>query len=124
MYDRDIVHGGFFDTFEYYYIVKKVFKNCNVKWRCITSYSKDNVLAVLREKYYDIEDSFDDIEVIPHRYGVLYRNPLKMDVIVCPTNSAMYWFLEGGSIQLAKSYIGMADWPDINPKQNRYYPNH
>ncbi len=26
-YDQDIVNGGFFDNFEYYYLTKKMFKD-------------------------------------------------------------------------------------------------
>jgi len=51
MYDKCIVHGGFFDNFEFYYIIKKVFKDCDVKWRCITNHSREDVLAVLQVKY-------------------------------------------------------------------------
>lgn len=125
MYDEDIVHGGFFDNFEYYYLTKQVFKDCEVKWRCITSHSKDEVIALLEDKYQDIEpEVYRDIEVIKHKAKVLYRDPLMIDVLICPTNSAMYWFLKHGNIQAAKYYIGLADWKDIHPKQNKYYKNH
>lgn len=125
MYDECIVHGGFFDNFEYYYIVKKVFKDCVVKWRCITSRSKDDVIAMLKDKYEDIESKvYKDIEVVKYRSKVFYKDPLVVDVLVCPTNSAMYWFLEHGNIQVAKNYIGLGDWKDIHPAQNKYYNNH
>ena len=125
MYDQCIVHGGFFDTFEYYYIVKQVFKDCEVKWRCITDHSKDEVLAVLQEKYERIDPkAWRDIEVVKHRQRQFWRNPLIVDVLICPTNSAIYWFLEHGNIQAAKWYIGLADWKYIHPKQNKYYKNH
>jgi hypothetical protein len=125
MYDQCIVHGGFFDNFEYYYIIKKVFKDCDVKWRCITEHPRDEVLAVLQEKYESIEQKvWNDIEVCKHSYKKFWRNPLMIDVLVCPTNSAMYWFLKHGNIQAAKSYIGLGDWRDIHPKQNKYYKNH
>jgi hypothetical protein len=125
MYDKDIVHGGFFDTFEYYYIVKKVFKNCDVKWRCITSSSRTDVLNFLQDKYQDIESEvWKDIEVHRHSTQKFWRNPLIIDILICPTNSAIYWFLQNGNIQAAKYYIGLADWKDIHPKQNKYYKNH
>jgi hypothetical protein len=125
MYDECIVHGGFFDNFEYYYIVKKVFKDCEVKWKCITSHSKDDVVAMLEDKYEGIEPRvYKDIEVIKHKSRVLHRNPLLIDVLVCATNSTMYWFLKHGNIQAAKFYIGLADWKEIHPKQNKYYKNH
>ena len=125
MYDRDIVHGGFFDNFEYYYRVKQVFKDCDVKWRCITACSRDQVLALLQDKYERIEDKvWKDIEVLPHKINHFYRDPLMIDVLICATNSAMYWFLENGNIQAAKWYIGLADWKDIHPKQNKYYKRH
>ena len=125
MYDECIVHGGFFDNFEYYYRVKQVFKDCNVKWRCITSHDRQSVLALLQDKYERIEDKvWKDIEVVKHTSKTFYRNPLMIDIIVCPTNSAMYWFLEHGNIQAARWYIGLGDWKDIHPKQNKYYKNH
>ncbi|GAG21295.1 unnamed protein product, partial [marine sediment metagenome] len=109
----------------YYYIVKQVFKDCDVKWRCITKHSKDDVLAVLKEKYQDIEpEAYRDIEVIKYTTRKFYRDPLMIDVLICPTNSAMYWFLEHGNIQAAKCYIGLGDWKYIHPKQNKYYANH
>jgi len=124
MYDQDIVHGGFFDNFDYYYRIKEVFKDCHVGWKCITSYKRKDVLAVLKEKY-DVDPKvFKDIEVIRHGINQFHRNPLKIDVLICATNSAMYWFLHNGNIQVAKSYIGLADWKDIHPRQNKYYPNH
>jgi len=125
MYDSCIIHGGFFDNFEYYYIVKKVFKDCDVKWRCITNHSREDVLAVLQEKYQDIEPKvWKDIEVCRHEVRKFWREPLMIDVLICATNSAMYWFLENGNIQAAKHYIGLSDWKDIHPKQNKYYKNH
>jgi hypothetical protein len=125
MYDEDIVHGGFFDNFEYYYLTKQIFKDCDVKWRCITSHSKNEVIAFLEDKYQDIEpEAYKDIEVIKYKTRVFYRDPLVIDVLICPTNSAMYWFLEHGNIQAAKWYIGLGDWKDIHPKQNKYYKNH
>ena len=125
MYDKCIVHGGFFDNFEYYYIVKKAFPNCEVKWRCITDHPKSDVIAILEDKYENIEpEVYRDIEVIKHKERTLWRNPLMIDVLICATNSAMYWFLNNGNIQAAKYYIGLSDWRDIHPKQNKYYPNH
>ncbi len=125
MYDKCIVHGGFFDNFEYYYIVKKVFKDCDVKWRCITDHPKEEVLAILKDKYQDIDPKvYKDIEVVRHRIKKFYRDPLLMDVLICATNSAIYWFLEHGNVQAAKAYIGLGDWKDIHPKQNKYYKNH
>lgn len=125
MYDADIIHGGFFDNFDYYYRVKQTFKDCNVKWRCITSHTKRDVLTVLEEKYRDIDPNvYKDIEVVKHSLNKLYMNPLRIDVLICATNSALYWFLQNGNIQVAKSYIGLADWKDIHPKQNKFYPNH
>ncbi len=125
MYDKCIVHGGFFDNFEYYCIVKKVFKDCEVKWRCITDHDRHDVLSILQDKYERIDPKvYKDIEVVKHRTHFFYRKPLIADVLICPTNSAIYWFLEHGNIQAAKWYIGLADWKDIHPKQNKYYPNH
>jgi hypothetical protein len=124
MYDECIVHGGFFDNFEYYYITKQVFKDCDVTWRCITSHTKDEVLALLQEKYQDIEPKvWKDIEVCKHTMKKFWKNPLIVDVLICATNSAMFWFLEHGNIQAAKTYIGLADWKDIHPLQNKYYKN-
>ena len=125
MYDSCIVHGGFYDNFEYYYLVKKMFKDCEVKWRCITSHSKDDIIVQLEDKYQDIEPKvYKDIEVVKYTQGKFYRDPLMVDLLICPTNSAMYWFLMSGNIQAAKAYIGMGDWNDIHPKQNKYYKNH
>ena len=125
MYDECIVHGGFFDNFEYYYITKKVFKDCEVKWRCITNHTKEEVIDILEEKYDNIEPKvYKDIEVIKHRTKVFWKNPLVIDILICATNSAMYWFLEHGNIQAAKYYIGLSDWRDIHPKQNKFYKNH
>jgi len=124
LYDQDIVHGGFFDNFDYYYRVREVFKDCNVRWKCITSASKSNVISILQEKYNVDPEVFKGIDVIKHGLNKFYRDPLKVDVLVCATNSAMYWFLQNGNIQVAKSYIGLADWKDIHPKQNKFYPNH
>jgi hypothetical protein len=125
MYDECIVHGGFFDNFDYYYTVKKVFKDCDVKWRCITNHPREEVIAMLEDKYQDIEPKvYKDIEVVKHRMNTLWRNPLIVDVLICPTNSAIYWFLEHGNIQAAKWYIGLSDWRDIHPKQNKMYKNH
>ena len=124
MYDQCIVHGGFFDNFDYYYRVKNVFKDCDVKWRCITNHPREEVLAMLQDKYHDIEPKvYKDIEVVKHRINTFWKDPLMIDVIICATNSAMYWFLENGNIQAAKSYIGLADWKDIHPKQRKYYKN-
>ena len=125
MYDKDIIHGGFFDNFEYYYMVKKVFKDCIVKWRCITSASREDVLDLLRDKYSGIEyEVWKDIEICKYSERKFWRDPLIVDVLICPTNSAIYWFLEHGNIQAAKYYIGLADWKNIHPKQNKYYVNH
>jgi len=116
------VNGGFFDNFEYYYLVKKAFKNCEVKYRCITDHPKIDVLTLLQDKYEGIEPKvWRDIEVIPHIFRKFYRDPVLMDLIICATNSAIYWFLEHGNIQAAKAYIGLGDWRDIHPKQNKYY---
>jgi hypothetical protein len=96
-----------------------------VKWRCITACSRDDVLSLLKDKYERIEDKvWKDIEVLPHRINHFYRDPLMIDILICATNSALYWFLENGNIQAAKWYIGLADWPNIHPKQNKYYKNH
>ena len=125
MYDTCIVHGGFFDKFEYYCIVKRVFKDCDVKWRCITKHPRAEVIALLEDKYERIEpEVYRDIEVINYKERKLYRDPALIDVLICPTNSAIYWFLEHGNIQAAKWYIGLGDWKDIHPKQNKYYKNH
>jgi hypothetical protein len=125
MYDECIVHGGFFDNFEYYYLVKLLFRDCKVKWRCITNHSKNEVIALIEDKYENIKpEVYKDIEVIKHKSKVFYRDPLMIDVLICATNSAMYWFLEHGNIQAAKTYIGLGDWKDIHPKQNKYYKNH
>jgi hypothetical protein len=124
MYDADIVHGGFFDNFDYYYRIREVFKDCDVRWKCITSYKRKDVLAVLKEKYDVDPEVFKGIDVIKHGINQFHRTPLKIDVLVCATNSAMYWFLQNGNIQAANSYIGLSDWRDIHPKQNKYYPNH
>ncbi len=125
MYDECIVHGGFFDNFEYYCIVKRVFRDCDVKWRCITNHLKSEVIALLEDKYERIEpEAYKDIEVIKYKRRKLYRDPPLIDVLICPTNSAIYWFLEHGNIQAAKWYIGLGDWKDIHPKQNKYYKNH
>lgn len=122
MYDSCIIHGGFFDNFEYYYRVKQVFKDCEVKWRCITKHSRQDILDVLQEKYEGIEPKvWKDIEVCRYTMNKFWRKPLIIDVLICPTNSAIYWFLEHGNIQAARSYIGLADWKDIHPKQNKYY---
>jgi len=118
------VNGGFFDNFEYYYIVKKAFKDCEVKYRVITDHPRDEVIQLLDDKYDGIEPKvWKDIEVLPHIFKKFYRDPLMIDVLICATNSAIYWFLEHGNIQAAKSYIGLADWRDIHPKQNKYYYN-
>jgi hypothetical protein len=123
-YDQCIVNGGFFDNFEYYYIIKKAFKNCDVKYRVITDHPRSEVLSMLDDKYEGIESKvWRDIEVLPHVFKKFYRNPVLMDLIVCATNSAIYWFLEHGNIQASKAYIGLADWRDVHPKQNKYYPN-
>lgn len=124
MYDQDIIHGGFFDNFDYYYIVKEVFKDCDVRWKCITNFKRSEVLAVLKEKYDVDPEVFKGIDVIKHGINQFHRNPLKVDVLICATNSAMFWFLENNNVQVAKSYIGLSDWRDIHPKQNKYYPNH
>lgn len=125
MYDQCIVHGGFFDNFEYYYLTKKAFPDCEVKWRCITSHSREEVLAVLNEKYENIPPHvWRGIEVCKHRMGQFWRKPLMVDVLICPTNSAMYWFLQHNNIQATKAYIGLSDWSDIHPKQNKFYKNH
>ncbi len=119
MYDQCIVHGGFFDNFEYYYIVKKAFPNCTVKWRCITRHPREEVLALIEDKYEEIEPKvLKDIEVVGHTSKKFYRDPLMIDVLVCATNSALYWFLEHGNIQAAKAYVGLGDWKTIHPKQN------
>jgi hypothetical protein len=124
MYDQDIIHGGFFDNFDYYYRVREVFKDCDVRWKCITSFKRSDVLAVLKEKYDVDPEVFKGIDVIKHGINQFHRNPLKVDVLICATNSAMFWFLQNGNIQASKSYIGLSDWKDIHPKQNKYYPNH
>ena len=118
------MNGGFFDNFEYYYLVKKAFNNYEVKYRCITDHPKSDVLALLQDKYDGIEPKvWRDIEVLPHIFKKFYRDPVLMDLIICATNSAIYWFLEHGNIQAAKAYIGLADWRNIHPKQDKYYQN-
>ena len=57
-YDQCIVNGGFFDNFEYYYIIKKAFKNCDVKYRVITDHPRSEVLSMLDDKYDGIEWCF------------------------------------------------------------------
>jgi hypothetical protein len=123
-YDQCIVNGGFFDNFEYYYIVKKNFPDCLVKYRVITDSSKKDVLKMLQDKYENIDPKvYNDIDVLPHIFGKFYRKPIMVDMIICATNSSMYWFLKHNNIQAAKSFIGMGDWPDINPSQNKMYKN-
>ena len=122
MFDKCIVHGGFFDNFEYYYLIKKMLPEYNVKWRCITSHPREDVIAFLQDKYDGIDlEYWKDIEVIPHVYKKFYKDPLMMDMIFCATNSAIYWFVQNGSFQAARSYIGLADWRDVHPKHNTIY---
>lgn len=123
-YDQCIVNGGFFDNFEYYYLIKKNFPECLVKYRVITDHLKIDVIKMLDDKYENVHPKvYRDIEVLPHSAGKFYRNPLQLDLLICATNSSIYWFLRQNNIQAAKAFIGMGDWPDINPSQNRMYKN-
>lgn len=123
IYDSCIVHGGFFDNFEYYYLIKKNFPECKVKYRLITKHPKSDVIAMLDDKYEDVSDVYKDIEVLPFQYTKFYRNPLVMDIIFCATNSAMYWFLKNQSFQMARNYIGLSDYWHIHSSQKKIYKN-
>lgn len=123
IYDPCIVHGGFFDNFEYYYLIKKNFPECEVKYRLITKHPKSDVIAMLDDKYENVSDTYGDIEVLPFRYTKFYRKPITMDIIFCATNSAMYWFMKNKNIQAAKTYIGLADYWDVHPSQYKMYKN-
>ena len=121
-YDQCIVNGGFFDNFEYYYLIKQCFPECTVKYRVITDHPRTDVIKILDDKYENIEDKvLKDIEVMPHVPGKFYQDPLIIDLLFCATNSAIYWFLKHNNIQVAKSYIGLADYRMINPSQDKFY---
>lgn len=122
-YDQCIVNGGFFDNFEYYCLVKSVFKDCDVRYRVLTDHSKEDVLNILMDKYEDIDkDTYYNIEVGPYYFNHIFRNPLRVDVLFCATNSTVFWFLTHKNIQAAKFMIGLADYLPIHEKQDLYYP--
>lgn len=124
-YDKCIVNGGFFDNFEYYYLVKKKFTNCNVIFRLLTSHSKEDVIKILNDKYENIEQKvFDDIVIGPYYFKSLIKNPVLVpDILFCATNSAIYWLLKNGNLLATKFYIGLADYERSHPKQNKVYKN-
>jgi hypothetical protein len=123
-YDECIVNGGFFDNFEYYYLIKKVFSDCNVIFRLLTSHSKEDVVNILEDKYENIETQvFDDIIIGPYYINSLIKSPIFIpDILFCATNSAIYWILQNGNLLLTKFYIGLADY-EIHPRQNKVYKN-
>jgi uncharacterized short protein YbdD (DUF466 family) len=117
------VNGGFFDNFEYYYLVKSVFKNCDVVYRVLTDHPRDDVINILSDKYENIEQSvYDNIDVGPYYFGHVFRKPLRVDILFCATNSAVFWFLTHRNIQAAKFMIGLADYLPIHEKQEKYFP--
>lgn len=124
-YDQCIVNGGFFDNFEYYYLIKKLFTNCNVMFRLLTDHPKEDVIKILTDKYEDIEEEvFEHIIMGPYFCGKLLREPVAVpDILFCATNSAIYWMLQNGNFLSTKFYIGLADYKDVHPKQNKLYKN-
>jgi hypothetical protein len=124
-YDQCIVNGGFFDNFEYYYLIKKRFQECNVVFRLLTDHPKEDVIKILTDKYENIEEEvFEHILIGPYFCGKLLREPISCpDILFCATNSAIFWILQNGNLLSAKFYLGLADYKDIHSKQNKVYKN-
>jgi len=124
-YDQCIVNGGFFDNFEYYYLIKKHFTDCNVIFRLLTDHPKEDVVKILTDKYENIEEEvFEHILIGPYFCGKLLREPVACsDILFCATNSAIYWILQNGNMLSTKFYLGLADYKDIHPKQTKLYKN-
>ena len=121
-YDQDIVNGGFFDNFEYYYLTKKIFKEYDVTLRLVSDATKEEVFAFINDKYENIEDFiFDGIEVIQHRINMHMLKPPKIDFLVCATNSSLYWFFQNGGFIVAKDVIAMGDFLDHHPKYDKCF---
>lgn len=124
-YDPCIINGGFYDNFEYYYILKKNLPDVNIKYIIISSHFKEDVIKLINDKYDDIDDFYiKDIECID--YGTcpkIHKNPFYVDILICGTNTSLYYFLERGHLKLAKFYIGLADTDEINRKQLKLYKN-
>lgn len=121
-YDQDIVNGGFFDNFEYYYLTKKLFVNENVILRIVSDSNKEKVFKFINDKYENVEDFiFEGIEIIRHKVNMIMLNPAKIDLLICPTNSSLYWFLENKGFIVAKNVIAMGDFLEHHQKYSTLF---
>lgn len=123
-YDQDIVNGGFFDNFEYYYLAKKMFKDFDVRLRLISDATENQIGDFINDKYEDVEPFiFDGIEAIKHQVNMRLLKPIKPDWLFCATNSSLYWFLKNGGFTVSENVIAMGDYLDHHPKYDKYFCN-
>lgn len=111
-YDEDIATGGFYDNFEYYYILRKHFGN-GVILKYITSHTKEDCMIQLNDKYVNIEkDIWDGIEFLPHKRGKLFSTE-KVDIVFSAISATLIWFVHHKNILVANTYMGLCDIPEL-----------
>ena len=107
-YDRDIANGGFYDNFEYYYILRRHFGD-NVSLIYSTNHSEENCRKQLNDKYENIEnDIWDGIKFISHKVGKLYSKK-RVDIVFSAISASLYWFIKDKNILVADTYMGLCD---------------
>lgn len=118
-YDEDIANGGFYDNFEYYYILRKYFGS-DVIYKCSTSHSEENCLAQLNDKYENIEDDiWNGIQFMPHERGKIFHNN-KVKIVFGAICASLIWFIRHKNILVADEYIGLCDIPELIPMSTYY----
>jgi hypothetical protein len=118
-YDEDIATGGFYDCFEYYYILRKHF-GPSVIFKCATNHSKQNCISQIKDKYEDFDnDIWDGIEFLPHYRGKLYEFE-KFDLVFSAISASLTWFIRHKNILVADFYMGICDIHDLIPPSTYY----
>lgn len=118
-YDEDIANGGFYDNFEYYYILRKHFGS-DVIYKCSTNYNEENCLKQLNDKYENIEpDIWNGIQFISHKRGKLYETR-KVDIVFGAISASLFWFIKHLNILAADTYMGLCDTHHLIPESTYY----
>jgi hypothetical protein len=118
-YDQDIANGGFYDNFEYYYILRKYFGS-NVNLVYATDHTEEDCIVQLKDKYENIEeDIWNGIQFVSHLRGKLYKKN-KVDIVFSAISASLIWFIRHKNILVADQYIGLCDIPELIPASTYY----
>ena len=118
-YDQDIATGGFYDNFEYYYILRKRFGS-DVILKYITDHSKANCIKQIEDKYDNIEeDIWNGIEFLDHKRNKLYEMQT-VKIVFSAISATLTWFIRHKNIIVADVYMGICDIEDLIPMSTYY----